>query len=431
MVDEATITVVSGRGGDGCVSFRREKYVPRCGPNGGDGGDGGSVYLVVDAHMRTLLDFEYKNKFAAENGRHGQGANKTGRNGADLDISVPPGTAIYDADSGEQVADLIGPGDRLLAARGGQGGRGNSRFAGPTRQAPRFAEKGERGHTHRLRLELKILADVGIVGFPNVGKSTFIAAVSAARPKIASYPFTTLEPNLGVVELSDRRRMVIADMPGLIEGAHHGVGLGHKFLRHVERTHAIIHMLDIAAVEGRDPLEDFATINRELRLHDERLGGLAQIVAMNKIDLPDGRDYADMYAEALRKQGYEAVAISAATGQGCKELLEKVWGMLEQAGAFLALDQEREPTTFTMPQAPETELRVSRAAEGVFVVRGSIVERIVARTDYDTPAGAEWLHEQLCAVGVIDRLEAAGAQEGDTVFLGKLETEYRFAVDRP
>ncbi len=430
-VDEATITVVSGRGGDGCVSFRREKYVPRGGPDGGDGGDGGSVQIVVEAHMRTLLDFEYKNKFAAENGRHGKGANKTGRNGPDLHVSVPPGTVIYEADTDEQVADLVVVGDRLLAARGGKGGRGNKQFAGPTRQAPHFAEKGESGRTHRLRLELKVLADVGIIGFPNVGKSTFIAAVSAARPKIADYPFTTLEPNLGVVELSDHRRMVIADMPGLIEGAHQGVGLGHKFLRHVERTHVLIHMLDIAALEGRDPLEDFAAINNELRLYDEWLGGLVQIVAMNKIDLPSGREYVDMYADELRKQGYEAVAISAATGEGCTELLGKVWGMLEEVGAFLALDQDREPTTFIMPEKPEIELRVSRAAEGVFVVRGAIVERIVERTDYETPAGAEWLHEQLSGAGIIEQLEEAGAQEGDTVFLGKLETEYRFALDEP
>jgi len=430
-VDEATITVVSGRGGDGCVSFRREKYVPRGGPDGGDGGKGGSVYIVVDAHMRTLLDFEYKTKFAADSGRHGKGAHKTGRNGPDLHVSVPPGTVIYDADTGEQVADLVVVGDRLLAASGGEGGRGNKQFTSTTRQGPRFAEKGERGGTHRLRLELKVLADVGIVGFPNVGKSTFIAAVSAAKPKIADYPFTTLEPNLGVVELSDHRRMVIADMPGLIEGAYQGVGLGHKFLRHVERTHVLIHMLDIAALEGRDPLEDFAAINNELRLYEERLGGLAQIVAMNKIDLPSGRDYVEMYADELREQGYEAVPISAATGEGCAELLGKVWAMLEEARAFLAVDQDREPTTFIAPETPETELHVSRAAEGIFVVRGAIVERIVERTDYETPAGAEWLHEQLSAAGIIERLEEVGAQEGDTVFLGKLETEYRFALDEP
>jgi len=430
-VDEATITVVSGSGGDGSASLRREKHVPRGGPDGGSGGNGGSVYIVLDPHMRTLLDFEYRNRFVAEDGRKGQGANKTGGNGRDLHISVPQGTTVYDAASGERVADLVIPGDQLLAARGGAGGRGNKAFATATRQTPRFAELGEPGRTHTLRLELKLLADVGIVGFPNVGKSTFISRVSAARPKIADYPFTTLEPNLGVVQLPGHRRMVVADMPGLIEGAHQGVGLGHRFLRHVERTHVLIHMLDVAALEGRDPMQDFACVNEELRLHDARLAGLPQIVAMNKIDLPGAREYAKSHIDELAEQGYGARPISAATGEGCTELLEKVWEMLERSGAFAALLEEREPTAFTMPEDPGTELRVVRAAENVFIVRGTVVERIVERTDYETPAGAEWLHEQLSAAGIIDRLEAAGAQEGDTVFLGKLETEYRRTLDQP
>lgn len=430
-VDEATITVVSGRGGDGSVSFRREARVPRGGPDGGDGGKGGDVYLGVDPHMRTLLDFEYKHKFAAQAGGHGSGSTKTGRSGRDLTVRVPPGTTVYDARTGEQVADLVVSGDRLLAARGGKGGRGNKVFATPSRQAPRFAERGERGETHTLRLELKTLADVGIIGFPSVGKSTLISRVSAARPKVAAYPFTTLEPNLGVVDLPGERRMVIADMPGLIEGAHQGVGLGHKFLRHVERTRVLVHVLDIAAVEGRDPLRDFDTINAELKLHDERLAGLPQIVAMNKMDLPSGSDYAPMYEEQLRARGYDVVAISAVTGEGCRELMEKAWRALDATREPLTLDAGREPRTFEMPTPEHRELRVMRVAESVFVVRGSEVERIVSRTAIQTEAGAEWLHEQLSAAGILDRLEEVGAREGDTVFLEELETEYRFALDEP
>jgi GTPase len=428
-VDEAEITVISGKGGDGAATFRREKYVPRGGPDGGGGGKGGSVYLVVAPHMRTLLDFEYKTKFVAEDGRPGGSSRKTGRSGADLRIGVPPGTVVFDAETGEQVGDLVVVGDELLAARGGEGGRGNKAFATATRQTPGFAERGEKGHSRRLRLELKVLADVGIIGFPSVGKSTFIARVSAARPKIADYPFTTLQPNLGVVELSEDRRMIIADMPGLIGGAHEGVGLGHRFLRHVERTHVLLHMLDIAAVEGRDPLEDFVTINEELRLHNEQVAGLPMIVAMNKVDLPSGRDYAEMYGEELRERGYEALAVSAVTGEGCAELLERVWQMLAQSGGLLALEEDREPRTYTMKPDSEDEIRVTRIQEHVFAVRGTIVSRIMDRTDYETAAGAEWLEEQLAAAGIIKRLEDAGAVEGDTVFLGQVETEYRFALD--
>ncbi len=430
-VDEAEITVISGKGGDGAATFRREKYVPRGGPDGGGGGKGGSVYLVVAPHMRTLLDFEYKTKFVAEDGRPGGSSRKTGRSGADLRIGVPPGTLVFDAETGEQAGDLVVAGDELLAAQGGEGGRGNKAFATATRQTPGFAERGEKGHSRRLRLELKVLADVGIIGFPSVGKSTFIARVSAARPKIADYPFTTLQPNLGVVELSEDRRMIIADMPGLIGGAHEGVGLGHRFLRHVERTHVLLHMLDIAAVEGRDPLEDFVTINEELRLHDEQVAGLPMIVAMNKVDLPSGRDYAEMYGEELRERGYEALAVSAVTGEGCAELLERVWQMLAQSGGLLALEEDREPRTYTMKPDSEDEIRVTRIQEHVFAVRGTIVSRIMDRTDYETAAGAEWLEEQLAAAGIIRRLEDAGAVEGDTVFLGQVETEYRFALDGP
>lgn len=400
--------------------------MPRGGPDGGSGGRGGSVYLVAEPMMRTLLDFEYKNTYSAADGAPGEGREKTGAGGEDIEIGVPPGTVVYDMDTGEKVADLLVAGDRLLAARGGAGGRGNTAFKSSTRQAPRFAEKGEPGETRQLRLELKILADVGIVGFPNVGKSTFIAHVSAAKPKIASYPFTTLEPNLGVVELSGGRRMVIADMPGLIEGAHEGTGLGHRFLRHVERTHVLIHMLDAAGVEGRDPLQDFEKINRELALHNERLASLPQVVALNKIDLPDGRDYAPMYAQELEGEAQSVVLTSAATGEGCSQLLEKVWSVLSQQEGFKSPETDREPREFEIPEALERPTEVLKVAEDIYVVRGTAIEKLISRLDTESPESADWLHERLSRLGVIKRLNSAGATEGDTVFLENLETEYTF-----
>jgi len=430
-VDEAIIIVQSGRGGNGCVSFRHEKYVPRGGPDGGNGGDGGHVYITVDPQMRTLLDFKYRHKFTASAGSHGEGSGKAGARGEDLYIHVPPGTVVYDDETDQQVADLVVEGDCLLAARGGEGGRGNQMFATSTRQTPRFCENGVPPEVHRLRLELQVLADVGVIGMPNVGKSTFISRVSAAKPKIASYPFTTLEPNLGVVNLSDGRRMVVADMPGLIAGAHKGSGLGDKFLRHVQRAHVLIHMLDAAAVEGRDPLADFEAINTELRLYDQRLTGLPQVVALNKIDLPSAREYAPLYAEELKQRDYDVLAISSATGEGCRELLEKVWILLQETEGLLALSQQREPRKFTVSPPPEIQVRVMRVAEDVFVVRGTVIERVVQRVNLNAPDGPQWLYEQLSKMGIIAQLEQAGIKESDTVFLGQLETEYHFALDMP
>lgn len=430
-VDEATVNVKSGAGGDGCVSFRREAHQPRGGPDGGVGGKGGHVYLVAREGMRTLLDFEYKNTYSAPGGQRGAGGERTGAGGDDIEIDVPPGTVVYDFETGQKLADLLIPGDRLLAARGGEGGRGNAAFKSSTRQAPKFAEKGEPGEERHLRLELRLLADVGIIGFPNVGKSTFIAHVSAARPKIAGYPFTTLQPNLGVVALDRDRRMVIADMPGLIEGAHEGTGLGHEFLRHVERTHVLIHMLDAAGVEGRDPLVDFETINRELRLYDERLAELPQIVALNKVDLPDGKDYGPMYADELEKDGWTTVLTSAITGEGCRELLEEVWSVLSQQEGFVHPETEREPKEFELPEPPERPTEVLKIAEHVYLVRGTEIERIMSRADTETFDGAEWLHEQLSRLGVLNELKRAGISEGDTVFLGQVETEYTSALDSP
>ena len=427
-VDVATIDVESGRGGDGMVHFRREKFVPRGGPSGGDGGKGGNVILRVDPHMRTLLDFTYTSRFKAEDGAPGGSFGKSGGDGSDLIVRVPPGTAVHDEETGELVADLVGPGYELVAAVGGKGGRGNERFATATRQAPHFAERGEPSQQHRLRLELKLLADVGIIGFPSVGKSTLISRLSAARPKIAAYPFTTLVPNLGVVSLDDDRQFVVADMPGLIENAHQGVGLGHQFLRHVERTRVLIHLLDAAALEGRDPVQDFETINRELALYSAELAALPQLVALNKVDLTEGREYAGLYRQELLQRGARSVlAISAATGEGLRELLEATWALLEQAGGPAAIGpaEPAEQVVLHMPAAPEYELRVQRLEDGVFAVSGTEVERMIARADLAHGEGLQRTQRVLEKMGVIQQLEDLGARDGDTVFIGDTELEYR------
>lgn len=427
-VDVATIEVESGDGGDGMVHFRREKFVPRAGPGGGDGGRGGSVILRVDPHMRTLLDFTYTSRFKAENGVPGGSFGKSGRDGADLVVRVPPGTAVYDDETGELVADLVGAGYELVAAVGGKGGRGNERFATASRQSPHFAEGGVPAQHYRLRLELKLLADVGIIGFPSVGKSTLISRLSAARPKIAAYPFTTLVPNLGVVSLDEDRQFVVADMPGLIENAHQGVGLGHQFLRHVERTRVLIHLLDAAGVEGRDPLQDFDTINRELALYSAELAALPQLVALNKIDLTDGREYAGLYENELRERGvHGVVAISAATGEGLRPLLEATWAMLEQAGgpASITAGEPVEQVVLHMPAPPEYGLRVQRLGEGVFSVSGTEVESMIARADLAHGEGVQRTQRTLEKMGVIQQLEDLGATDGDTVLIGTVELEYR------
>jgi GTP-binding protein len=328
-VDEALIHVRAGDGGKGAVAFRREKFVPKGGPSGGDGGDGGSVVLIVDGGLSTLLDFRYRKEYQAKAGEPGANKDMYGRAGADLVLRVPPGTEVYDDGTGERIADLRADGERFVIARGGQGGRGNIHFATSTDRAPRRSEPGTPGEERAVRLELKLLADVGLLGFPNVGKSSLIARVSAARPKIADYPFTTLVPNLGMVRLSGERSFVVADIPGLVEGAHEGVGLGIRFLRHVERTRVLVHLLDASSGEpGRTPLRDFETINRELAAFDATLAERPQIVVLNKIDLPDVRRRRKQLAAPFARRGIELTAISAATGEGVNELLEKVWKVL-------------------------------------------------------------------------------------------------------
>ncbi|MFB3853454.1 MAG: GTPase ObgE [Vicinamibacterales bacterium] len=328
-VDEADIRVSAGDGGRGAVSFRREKYVPRGGPNGGDGGSGGSVYIVASSHLNTLVGYRFHPEFHAKRGGHGEGSNRTGHDGADVVLEVPVGTVVLEKDpvSGAftRIADLTVAGQRTLVARGGRGGRGNARFATATNRAPRRADPGEKGEAKELRLQLKLLADVGLVGFPNAGKSSLISRISSARPRIADYPFTTLTPHLGVVELSGQRSFVVADVPGLIEGAHRGHGLGHQFLRHVERTRVLLHVIDISEASGRDPAEDFLVIRRELALFDPALGSRRQLAAANKVDLGVEPERVRRLEERLREAGVPVYLISAVTGAGVDRLLEALW----------------------------------------------------------------------------------------------------------
>ncbi len=328
-VDEARITVSGGNGGNGCLSFRREKYVPKGGPDGGDGGRGGSVVLVADAGRNTLLEFRYRNLFRAERGRHGEGANKTGRSGEDLRIRVPVGTLVIDEEQGRNAADLAAAGQEFVAARGGRGGRGNSNFATPTNRTPTRHEPGEAGEQRTYRLELRLLADVAIVGFPNAGKSTLISRVSAARPKIADYPFTTIVPNLGVVDRGDFRTMVFADIPGLIEGAHRGSGLGHRFLRHVERCRLLLHLVDPTAA-GRDPVADIRTINRELRRYRPDLGRRPQLLVLAKADAVSDREALQRVRQYAARKGTPVLSISAVTGEGVRELVRVVGEMIDR-----------------------------------------------------------------------------------------------------
>ena len=323
-VDEVKILVVSGAGGNGCVSFRREKYVPRGGPDGGDGGAGGSVILRADLHKNTLIDFAYKPHFRAQRGQHGRGKDRHGRGAADLYIRVPPGLVVFDSETNELLTDLDEPAAEWVAARGGRGGRGNARFMTNANKAPTFAEEGTAGEQRWLRLELKTLADVGLLGFPSVGKSTLIAKITAARPKIAAYPFTTLHPNLGIVSSDEEHRYVVADIPGIIEGASHGAGLGLRFLRHVERTRLLVHLVDLDPQTGRDPLRDFDTINAELAFYSEELAAREQLVLANKIDLPDARERLDEVREQFAERGISLLAISSLTGEGIDVLLAEM-----------------------------------------------------------------------------------------------------------
>jgi len=420
-IDEAKIFVKGGDGGNGVVSFFRAKYIPKGGPDGGDGGRGGSVILEVDEGLRTLMDFHYQRHFKAERGRHGQGGNKHGASGDDIILKVPPGTVVKD-EEGNVIADLTEPGEREVVARGGIGGRGNARFATPTRRSPSFAEKGEPGEEHWITLELKLLADVGLVGFPNAGKSTLISRITSAKPKIAGYPFTTLVPNLGVVGLPDGRSFVVADIPGLIEGAHAGKGLGYEFLRHVERTAVIVHILDLAALEGRNPIEDFEAINRELELYSPELVGRPQVVTGNKMDLPEAQRNLPEVEEYMKEKEIPFYPISAAVGTGVDRLLYAVIDILDKVEREPRAKLVKEKRAVVEKPRPE-EITVSRE-NNIWVVKGVNIERMVAMTDFENEYAIIHLQKRLKNAGVEDKLAEAGAKEGDTVSIGKMTFDF-------
>lgn len=419
-VDEVEIAVKGGDGGNGVVAFRREKFVPRGGPSGGNGGKGGSVILRADSKLSTLVDLRYKKHYKAERGGDGGPNDKSGKNGHDLVLRLPVGTVVTDADSGGVLVDLVHDGQDYIVAKGGEGGRGNASFATSTNQTPKFAEKGEPTEERRIRLELKLLADVGIIGYPSVGKSTLISRISSAKPKIADYPFTTLVPNLGVVKVDDKS-FVVADMPGLIEGAHGGAGLGHQFLRHIERTRLLVHLIDVSGYSGRDPMHDFDAINEELRAYSEKLASLSQIVALNKADMPESRGIGDELRPHLESRGLEVFEVSALTGQGLQPLLYRIAERLEE------LPREEEPieeiARFTVEGIAET-WEVRKVGEGEFVVEGRPVEMLVVRTDTSNEYALRRMHRQLDKMGVIKKLRDLGAKHGDSVKIRDMEFDF-------
>ncbi|UOE54558.1 GTPase ObgE [Bacillus sp. CMF12] len=426
-VDQVKVYVKGGDGGNGMVAFRREKYVPNGGPAGGDGGKGANVVFEVNEGLRTLMDFRYQRHFKAPRGEHGMSKNQHGRNAKDMIVKVPPGTVVSDAESGEVIADLTEHGQRAVIARGGRGGRGNTRFATPANPAPELSEHGEPGQERDVVLELKLLADVGLVGFPSVGKSTLLSVVSSARPKIAEYHFTTIVPNLGMVETEDGRSFVMADLPGLIEGAHSGVGLGHQFLRHIERTRVIVHVIDMAAVEGRDPFEDYLTINKELKEYNLRLTERPQVIVANKMDMPDAEENLKKFKEQI-EEDYPIFPISALTRQGLRDLLFAVADKLEETPEFPLSHEEEEDTgvhrVLYKHEAEQTEFVITRDPAGVFVVSGDAIEKLFKMTDFSRDESVRRFARQLRGMGVDDALREKGAKDGDTVKL--LDYEFEF-----
>ena len=421
-VDQVKIYVKGGDGGNGAVSFRREKYVPLGGPAGGDGGRGGDVVFVVDEGLRTLVDFRYQKHFKAPRGEHGRNKNQHGAGAEDLLVRVPPGTTVIDDDTQEVIADLIEHGQRAVISKGGRGGRGNTRFVNPSNPAPHISENGEPGQERYIRMELKLIADVGLVGYPSVGKSTLLSSVTAAKPKIAAYHFTTLTPNLGVVDLGEQS-FVMADLPGLIEGAHEGVGLGHQFLRHVERTRLIVHVIDMAGVDGRDPYEDYLQINRELKLYNLKLEDRPQIVVANKMDVPEAQENLKRFKEQL--PDVKVFEISAATRQGVQELMYAIGDMLATMPEKPAVEEVveiEERVVFRAEKEPDA-FEISRENE-VFVVSGEKIEKLVRMTNLNSYDAAQRFAKIMRSMGVDNALRKQGAKDGDTVRIGKLEFDF-------
>lgn len=421
-IDKARIFVKSGNGGNGAVSFRREKYVPAGGPDGGDGGNGASVIFEVDLGLRTLMDFKYQRKYVAEHGEDGSKKRKAGRNGEDLILKVPPGTIIRDEATGLVIADLKEEGDRAVVAKGGRGGKGNQHFANAVRQAPAFARSGSDGVEKWVVLELKMIADVGLLGFPNVGKSTFLSVVTKAKPKIANYHFTTLTPNLGVVQTKFGDSFVLADIPGLIEGAAEGVGLGHDFLRHVERTKVLIHIVDISGLEGRDALEDFDKINDELKLYNEKLATRPQVVVANKMDILEDESIFEEFKNELKDRGYKVFKMSAATRQGVDDVIAYVSELLKEAEE-IELVSEEEMFRPELDEQQDEGLQID-IEDGVYVVTGKSLRRIMYSVNFDDMESLQYFQKAMESQGVFDRLREMGIEDGDTVRIYEIEFEF-------
>lgn len=421
-VDQASIYIKAGDGGDGCVSFHREKYIASGGPDGGDGGKGGDIVFKVDDNISNLIDFRYKRKYTAEKGQNGSSKNCTGRNAPDLVINVPRGTVVRETESGRILADLSGD-EPVVICKGGKGGRGNAHFATPTRQIPRFAKPGFRGDEYNVTLELKLIADVGLVGFPNVGKSTLISVVSAAKPKIANYHFTTLTPVLGVVKIEDGKSFVMADIPGLIEGASEGIGLGHEFLRHVERCRLIVHVVDVSGIEGRNPIDDFEAINRELENFSEELAEAPQIVAANKSDMATAEQIAE-FRKYIENKGLTFFEISAATTVGTQDLIYGIWDKLKELPPIKEF--EAQPLT---QQELDEKLLTNRnfkvtVEDNIYFVEADWLWDILRSVNMDDYSSLQYFQRILRSSGIIDKLEEMGIQEGDTVSIFDFEFDY-------
>lgn len=423
-VDAVKVYVKAGDGGNGVVAFRREKYVPKGGPAGGDGGNGGDVIFEVDEGLNTLMDFRYQRHFKAKRGENGQGKGAHGRNADPLVVAVPPGTTVKDDDTGEVIADLIEHKQRAVIAKAGRGGRGNIRFASPRNPAPELAENGEPGQERNIAIELKLMADVGLVGYPSVGKSTLLSVVSAAKPKIAEYHFTTLAPNLGVVETKDHRSFVMADLPGLIEGAHEGVGLGHQFLRHIERTRVIVHVVDMASLEGRDPYEDFVNINEELVQYDERMKERPQIIIASKMDMPEAEENLQLFKEQL-KEDYPIYPISSITKSGLDEALFAIADLLESIPKDTTpIEEKDERVVYSFKKDEEDPFTITRESDGTFVLSGYQIEKLFKMTDFSRDETINRFSRQLRGMGVDEALRKRGAKDGDSIRIMDYEFEF-------
>ena len=422
-VDYAKIIIKSGDGGNGAATFRREKYVAAGGPDGGDGGRGGDVYFEVDSNANTLIDFRFTKKFKAENGQNGSGGHKYGKSGSDITVKVPMGTIVKDAESGKVIVDMSKEGQKELILKGGKGGKGNSHFATSTRQAPRFAIDGEPGKEKELILELKLLADVGLVGFPNVGKSTILSRVTKATPKIADYHFTTIDPNLGVVKTEHGDSFVLADIPGIIEGASEGVGLGIQFLRHVERTRLLLHVLDVAGTEGRDPVDDFNKINEELKKYSEKLASRKQIIVANKIDsMQDDENY-NALEKMAKENNIEIYKISAVTGEGLNDLFNHVAAIIKTLPKEEIVEAE-DRIVYTLDEDDEEQFKVEMVKPGEFIVTGPAAQRLMGRVNIGDNESYSYMEKMLKKIGITQALKDKGVKEGDTVKILEWEFEW-------